>query len=162
MFTTNFAHAQFRTSVQGVVTDPTGAVIPGATLTLKNNSTNETVVRTSDGTGVFNFNALPADTFTLTVDHAGFQQKVLTDLTFIPEQANSLTVQLSLGGTTQEVTVNASTVSAIDTETPNIGGTITANEIQPHAFDEPRRVYADAVGAGRDQRRIAGLGWRRI
>jgi hypothetical protein len=86
MFSTNFAHAQFRTSVQGVVTDPTGAVIPGATLTLKNNSTNETVVRTSDSTGVFNFNALPADTFTLTVDHTGFQQKVLTDLTFIPEQ----------------------------------------------------------------------------
>jgi hypothetical protein len=130
MFTTNFAHAQFRTSVQGVVTDPTGAVIPGATLTLKNNSTNETVVRTSDSTGVFNFNALPADTFTLTVDHAGFQQKVLADLTFIPEQPNSLTVQLALGGTTQEVTVNASTVSAMDTETANTGGTITANQFE--------------------------------
>jgi hypothetical protein len=130
MFTASFAHGQFRTSVQGVVTDPTGAVIPGATLTLKNNSTNETVVRTSDASGVFNFNALPADTFTLTVDHTGFQEKVLNDLTFIPEQANSLTVALSLGGTTQEVTVNASTVSAVDTETPNIGGTITSNDIQ--------------------------------
>ncbi len=53
MFTTNFAHAQFRTSVQGVVTDSTGAVIPGATLTLKNNTNNETVVRTSDGSGIF-------------------------------------------------------------------------------------------------------------
>ena len=59
MFSATFAHAQFRTSVQGVVTDPTGAVIPGATLTLKNNSTNETVVRTSSDAGVFNFNALP-------------------------------------------------------------------------------------------------------
>ena len=130
MFSASFAHAQFRTSVQGVVTDPTGAVIPGATLTLKNNATNETVVRTSDATGVFNFNALPADTFTLTVDHTGFQEKVLDNLTFIPEQANSLTVQLSLGGTTQEVTVNASTVSAMDTETANIGGTVTDNQIQ--------------------------------
>ena len=36
------AVAQFRTSIQGVVTDSTGAVIPGATLTLKNLSTNET------------------------------------------------------------------------------------------------------------------------
>ena len=53
------AFAQFRTSIQGVVTDPEGAVVPGATLTLKNLSTNETVVRTSSDTGVFNFNALP-------------------------------------------------------------------------------------------------------
>ncbi|MGD0914012.1 MAG: carboxypeptidase-like regulatory domain-containing protein, partial [Terracidiphilus sp.] len=47
------ARAQYRTSIQGTVTDPTGAVIPGATLTLKNLATNETVVRTSDATGVF-------------------------------------------------------------------------------------------------------------
>ncbi len=130
MFTASFAHAQFRTSVQGVVTDPTGAVIPGATLTLKNNATNETVVRTSNGDGVFNFNALPSDAFTLTVVRQGFQKKVLADLQFIPEQANSLNVQLALAGTTQVVTVNASTVSAMDTETANIGGTISSNEIQ--------------------------------
>jgi hypothetical protein len=130
LFTANFAHAQFRTSVQGVVTDPTGAVIPGASLTLKNNSTNETVVRTSDASGVFNFNALPADSFTLTVDHAGFQKKVLADLQFIPEQANSLSVQLALAGTTQVVTVDASTTPAVDTETANIGGTISSNDIQ--------------------------------
>src|SRR5271163_2624725 len=61
------AFAQFRTSIQGVVTDPEGAVIPGATLTLKNLSTNETVVRTSDDAGVYNFNALSADHFSLTV-----------------------------------------------------------------------------------------------
>ena len=129
MFMASSAHAQFRTSVQGVVTDPTGAAIPGATLTLKNNSTNETVVRTSDSTGVFNFNALPADKFTLTVTHAGFQNKVLSNLEFIPEQANSVNVELGLAGTTQEVTVDASTTPAVDTETSNIGGTITANDI---------------------------------
>jgi hypothetical protein len=129
LFTASFAHAQFRTSVQGVVTDPTGAVIPGATLTLKNNATNETVVRTSNADGVFNFNALPADVFTLTVDHAGFQQKVLADLTFIPEQANSLTVQLSLAGATQAVTVTASSEPTLDQETSNIGGTISDNDI---------------------------------
>ena len=67
---TSSAVAQFRTSIQGVVTDPTGAVIPGATLTLKNLSTNEIFTRTSGGDGVYNFNALPADPFVLTVDHA--------------------------------------------------------------------------------------------
>ena len=56
-------HAQFRTSIQGVVTDPDGEVVPGATLTLKNLSTNETVVRTSSETGVFNFKLFPRTTF---------------------------------------------------------------------------------------------------
>ena len=121
IFGANVAHGQYRTSVQGVVTDPSGAVIPGASLTLKNNSTNETVVRTSSGDGVFNFNALPADTFTLTVDHAGFQKKVLSHLEVIPEQANSLSVELALAGTTQTVTVDASTTPAVDTETANTG-----------------------------------------
>jgi predicted aspartyl protease len=67
------AHAQYRTSIQGVVTDPQGAVIPGATLTLTDQGTNAKVVRTSDETGVFNFNALPADQFTLLVERSGFQ-----------------------------------------------------------------------------------------
>ena len=60
-------HAQYRTSIQGVVTDPSGAVIPGATLTLTNNGTGEKQVRTSDASGVYNFNALPADKFSLVV-----------------------------------------------------------------------------------------------
>ena len=124
------ARAQFRTSIQGTVTDPTGAVIPGATLTLTDLGTNETRTTTSDEVGVFNFNALPADHFNLTVVRDGFQKKVLNDLQLIPEQANAVNVQLEIGVSTQTVTVDASTVSALDTETANNGQTITENEIQ--------------------------------
>jgi hypothetical protein len=124
------ARAQYRTSIQGTVTDPQNAVIPGATLTLKNLSTNETVVRTSDAAGIFNFNALPADHFSLTVERDGFAKKVLNDLQLIPEQPNSLNIQLEIGASTQTVTVNASTEPAMDTETANNGQTISAAEIQ--------------------------------
>ena len=124
------AHAQFRTSVQGTVTDSEGAVIPDATLTLKDNATNTTIVHKSDQSGVFNFNALPADHFTLTVTHDGFQTNVLKDVQFIPEQANSLSVKLSVGTVSETVNVDASTVDAVDTQTANIGGTISANDIQ--------------------------------
>ncbi len=124
------AHAQFRTSVQGSVTDSEGAVIPDATLTLKDNATNTTIVHKSDQSGVFNFNALPADHFTLTVTHDGFQTNVLKDLQFIPEQANSLSVKLSVGTVSETVNVDASTAEAVDTQTANIGGTISANDIQ--------------------------------
>ncbi len=140
LFTANFAHAQFRTSVQGVVTDPTGAVIPGASLTLKDNANNQTITRTSNPAGVFNFNALPADVFTLTVSHPGFQTKILSDLEFIPEQPNSVNVPLDLAGTTTEVTVNGSTAPLVDRETSNIGGTISSNDIE-HLPSSNRDIF---------------------
>jgi hypothetical protein len=123
-------HAQFRTSIQGVVTDPSGAVIPGANLTLTNNGTGEKQVRTSDASGVYNFNALPADKFSLVVTKDGFQEKDLLQLQLIPEQPNAINVQLTVGPQTQTVTVDASTESAIDTETANNGRTISDNEVQ--------------------------------
>src|SRR5260370_31438048 len=73
---TVLVQAQYRTSIQGVVTDSTGAVIPGATLTLTNPATGEKQVRVSDGTGVYNFNALAAAPFRLQVDSKRFQKKV--------------------------------------------------------------------------------------
>lgn len=124
------AQAQYRTSIQGVVTDPTGAVIPGASLTLTNDGTGEKQVRTSDAGGVYNFNALPPDTFTLVVTKEGFQENDLVKLQLIPEQENSVNVQLKPGAATQTVTVDASTQPAIDTETADIGASISDNEVQ--------------------------------
>ena len=124
------ARAQFRTSIQGTVTDPQGAVVPGATLTLKNVATGETVVRTSDEVGVFNFNALPPSHFSLTVERDGFEKKVLNDLQLIPEQPNALNIQLQIGVSSETVTVNASATSALDTETANNGQTISSSDIQ--------------------------------
>src|ERR1700733_6865781 len=74
------AQAQFRTSIKGVVTDATGAVVPGANLTLINPATGEKQVRVSDDAGVFNFNALPAARFRLEVEKDGFQKNVIDNL----------------------------------------------------------------------------------
>lgn len=121
--------AQYRTSIQGTVTDPQGAVIPGATLTLTNHATNETLVRTSDETGVFNFNALPTADFTLTVERDGFRKKVLNDLHLIPEQPNALNVVLEIGAASETITVNAADRPVLDTETASTSGTIGSSEI---------------------------------
>jgi hypothetical protein len=127
---TSSAVAQFRTSIQGVVTDPTGAVIPGATLTLQNLSTNEIITRTSGPDGVYNFNALPADRFVLTVEKDSFQKKVLDQLQLIPEQPNGVNIQLVPGVASTTVTVSGSTIPAIDTETANTSRSISDNEVQ--------------------------------
>ncbi len=124
------AFAQYRTSIQGVVTDPTGAVIPGATLTLNDLQTNQTITRTSGADGVYNFNALGPDHFTLTVEMTGFQKKVLDNLQLIPEQPNAVNVQLEPGAAATTITVDASQTPALDTQTANDGRAITDNEVQ--------------------------------
>src|ERR1017187_6282570 len=88
------AHAQYRTSIQGQVTDPQGAVIPGETLMLKNQATNETVIRKSVEVGIFNCNALPGGRCTWTVERRWFKTKVLNYLQLIPEQPNPRNIQL--------------------------------------------------------------------
>lgn len=124
------AHAQYRTSIQGVVTDTTGAVVPGANLTLTNPTTGETQVRVSNDSGVYNFNALPAAPFRLEVEKDGFQKKVIDNLKLIPEQANAVNVQLEVGAASQTVTVNAETTPLLQTETASINGVVSDNQIQ--------------------------------
>ncbi len=124
------AHAQFRASIQGTVTDPTGALIPNAQVTLTDNGTNATQTATSNSDGVYNFAQLPPDKFTITATAPGFTKKVLQNVTLIPEQANSINIQLALGDTNTTVNVSADTISALDTATSNIGATISSNDIQ--------------------------------
>lgn len=124
------ANAQYRASIQGVVTDQTGAVIPGANLVLSNTATGEAQTRTSSDVGVYNFNALPPGHFKLVITRDGYQTKVLDNVQVIPEQANALNITLAVGAVAQSVTVNAATTPIIDTEGGSIGGTVGENEIQ--------------------------------
>jgi len=124
------AQAQFRASIQGVVADNTGAVIPGATLTLTDTSTNKVLVSTSNGEGVYNFNALPPDHFTLVVEMKGFQKKVLDNVQLNPEESNALNVELDISAQTSTVTVDASLAPALETENASLGATVSDNEIQ--------------------------------
>lgn len=125
-----WANAQFRASIQGTVTDTQNGVIPGAKLTLTNVDTNETQTRTTNGEGIYNFNALPPAHYTLTVEAPGFQKKILQNVQIIPEQANSINVKLAVEAVSTTVTVDAANTPLMDTETPNIGTTISANEVQ--------------------------------
>ena len=157
---TTLVHAQYRTSIQGVVTDPTGAVVSGATLTLVNPATGEKWVRTSNDTGVFNFNALAAAPFRLEVEAKGFEKKVLDNLILVPEQPNAVNVQLVLGSESQTVNVNASTLPALDTETASVNGVISANQVQhmPSYGRDPLKLIQLAPGILGDNSQAAGGG----
>jgi hypothetical protein len=130
IFVLSTAHAQYRASIQGVVTDPQGAAVSGATVTLKNLETNQTLTATTDDSGIYNFNALPPSRYSLTVDKTGFKKQVLENVGLIADQANALNLQLELGQVAETVTVNGDSTPLIDTETANLSGTVSTNQIQ--------------------------------
>lgn len=125
-----FAHAQFRSSIQGVVTDPQGAVVPGVTLRLTDADTNKVFTTITNGSGVYNFNALPPNHFSLNAAMKGFKTKTIQDVQLIPEQANAVNIQLEVGDASESVTVSGDSIRALDTETASISGTVSGNQIE--------------------------------
>src|SRR5947209_18925700 len=67
---------EFRGSVTGKVTDPNGAAIPGATVTIKNIETNSETTATTNDEGTYNFPLLQPGKYTLTVTQQGFNTAV--------------------------------------------------------------------------------------
>ena len=130
VFSASAAYAQFRASIQGTVTDPKGKVIVGATLTLTDTDTNRVETATSNASGVYNFNALPPDHFTLTAEAPGFKRQVLQDIRLNPEQSNAIDVQLEIGEATLTVTVTGDTIPALETQTASTSGVVNSDQIQ--------------------------------
>ncbi|RRA48712.1 carboxypeptidase regulatory-like domain-containing protein [Acidipila sp. EB88] len=154
------ANAQFRASIQGTVSDPKGNVISGATVTLTDADTARVLTAVSNGSGTYNFNALAPDHYTLSASAPGFQQQVINNLQLIPEQANSVNVQMVVGAASSSVTVRGDQVAALDTETAAIGGSIDANQIQhlPSAGRDVFQLVQLAPGVFGDGAQAAGGG----
>ena len=154
------AAAQYRASIQGVVTDPQGATVPAATVTLTNEETGQTYKAETDENGVYNFNALPPSRFTISVEKAGFKTKVTKGIGLISEQANSVAIQLEVGASNESVTVSGDTTPLIDTETSNLQGTVNAQKIQalPSFGRDPFQLLQLAPGAFGDGSQASGGG----
>lgn len=127
---TTAAHAQYRASITGTVTDTTGAVIPGATVTLTDTETNKVLTTKSDANGLYTFNALPPSRFTIVAEGQGFNTTPPRAVQVVPEEPNAVNIQMSAAGGTQTVTVSANAQALLTTETASVSGTIDSNQIQ--------------------------------
>lgn len=117
-------------SVKGVVTDPTGAVVAGANLTLTNQATATAFNAKSDESGSFTFlNVLPGK-YALKIEAAGFTTKTLTDLVVEASQIRTIgAVKMEVGGSTTEVSVTAQ-AAAIQLASAEKSGTVTGGQLE--------------------------------
>src|ERR1051325_2692870 len=154
------AHAQYRASIQGIVTDPQGEASVGATVTLTNEDTGHKYTTSSDEGGVYNFNGLPPSKFTITIEKQGFKAKTIKSFGVIAEKANGVNVQLEIGQASESVTVNGDAAPLIDTETANLSGTVSSQHIQklPSFGRDPFQLLQLAPGAFGDGAQSAGGG----
>jgi hypothetical protein len=101
-------HAQTTAQISGIVTDNTGAVIPGANVALVNEATQDTRVVKSNGEGLYSFPALLPSSYTIKVSAKGFEPKTLTGLVLHAGDERSVPAfALAIGSETQTVTVEA-------------------------------------------------------
>ncbi|HEV2278087.1 MAG TPA: TonB-dependent receptor [Acidobacteriaceae bacterium] len=110
-------------SIQGTVTDSTGAVISGATITATNVGTNVATVRTSSSAGFFSVSPLPAGTYRVTVSATGFDKLVQDNVVVNALQIRALNPVMKVGEASQTVTVTAAP-PVLDTQDATLGMTI--------------------------------------
>ena len=114
--------------IQGTVTDPNGAVVPGASVEAKNLGTNFTKTLVTDSDGRFVFLQLPPGRYTVTVSQQGFSPLVQEDFPLSVGQAISLNLSLQVTGVAERVTISAiPTVDTLKTESSSTLNEATVN-----------------------------------
>ncbi|PYU93809.1 MAG: hypothetical protein DMG25_08375, partial [Acidobacteria bacterium] len=129
MLVASSAWAQFSSGLEGTVFDPTGAVVPNATVTIKEVSTGVEHTTVTSSAGNYRFTALPASRFTLAVKATGFETGNLNDISIQVAETRTLNVTLKLGAATQTVDVNAQ-VTPVNLAGGGVSGQI--NEVKVH------------------------------
>jgi outer membrane receptor protein involved in Fe transport len=146
------ANAQFRAGVQGVVTDNSGSVIPGATVTLTNKETNQSQQTESSEGGFYRFTGLAPGLYSISAEKQDFKKGVVNDVKVDAEVTNGVDVTLEAGVISETVTVTDDGAQ-LPTEDANVRKTITTAEILrlPQAGRDPyelARLTPGVFGAG--------------
>lgn len=124
-----FAQTAVTGGLNGTVTDSTGAVVPGATVTVVNTATGDTRVLTTNGRGLYIAPFLKPGSYTVSATAKGLQSNTVSVQVFVSQQSvSNLTV--SPTGSKQTVTVNASNAQLIDTQTANLTTTFTTQQFE--------------------------------
>ncbi len=123
------AHAQMSASIKGIVTDASGAAVPGAIVTAQNTETGAMRSGATDDSGRYLELALPVGEYEVHVTKAGFQDAIRTGIRLVVGQEASVDLQLQVGAVTSELTVR-SDAPIVSVSTKDISGLVGEQAIK--------------------------------
>src|SRR5947199_5453829 len=116
-------------NLSGVVKDPSGAVIPGATVTARNAEKNVSRSTTSNADGFYQLTNLPPGAYEISVEATNFKKAVVPSVTVTVGQHADLDVALEVGQITDVVTVTGAQTELIETSKTNVSNTVDQTRI---------------------------------
>ena len=116
-------------SVSGTVTDPSGATVGGAMVTLRADSTGAQRSATTNDQGAFVFSLVDSGKYTITVEAASFKKAVAPNISVDVARESSITIALEVGSVSEVVTVSASQ-EVINSSSPVISNTVDTRQIR--------------------------------
>ncbi len=139
----NAAAQQFYGTITGTVTDPSGAVVPNASVKVTNVDTNVTSTLKTNRAGVYVANSLIVGTYRVEAEAAGFKKAVADRITLEVGATPKVDLSLAVGRTTEVVEVTAANAAILQTEQTDLGQTMDTSRLQelPTFSNAGRRPY---------------------
>src|SRR5258708_32544831 len=123
------AHAQAIGSIFGKVTDPSGGVLPGVTVTVTGSALQAPLVGTTSENGTYQFPSVPIGTFTVTFELASFNKALRPNVVINTGFNAGVDQKLEIGQMTEEVTISAVS-PVVDTKKTTTGATFNADILE--------------------------------
>ena len=118
-------------TLYGTVTDPSGAAVPNATVTLTQQGTEAATKKVTGASGDFGFTFVPAGSYTLQISAQGFSTYINRSVVLIAGQQTQQSYRLELGSSTETITVEG---------TPPLINTVPAQQLHDYSLTEAREL----------------------
>jgi len=133
--------------ISGFVKDPTGSVVPNASVTVTNEATGLERKTATNETGYYVVSNLPPGSYTVTVEATGFKKFVRTQNRLEPNLPRTVDVSLEVGAVTETVEVTAS-VTAVQSDTATVGRLVESTQIQNMMLNGRNPIWLAMLKAG--------------
>ncbi len=145
---TNALAQESRGTITGTVVDSSGAVVPGASVTITNVARGTSVTLVTNDVGFFQAPYLVSGTYTVTVELAGFKKLVREGIEVRVDDRLQLELPLELGGAEEQITVRAES-PLLDVATASLGQVVDAKRVAelPIPHGDPYALIGLAAGA---------------
>ena len=152
VFTATALSAQtFRGTILGTVTDPSGAVVSGASVTVRNLNTGLERTTQTSADGSYSVPELPVGTYSVTVTLSGFQTSLTNDVAVDVASERRVDAALKTGQVSDKVEVSGEALPQVDTSSAELGGTLTSEtiaNIPVNGRDYTKLIYLNPGVAG--------------